>query len=83
LGREIERKFLVIGEGWREGVTERREIRQFYLARTDRATMRVRITGGRTAQLTVKGTAKGAVCAEYEWDIPLADAQALEELRSG
>jgi CYTH domain-containing protein len=45
--------------------------------------MRVRITGGRTAQLTVKGTAKGAVCAEYEWDIPLADAQALEELRSG
>ncbi len=83
MGREIERKFLVTGEGWRAGVSERREIRQFYLARTDRATVRVRITDGRAARVTVKGNAEGAGRAEYEWDVPLAEARAMEALRSG
>lgn len=80
---EIERKFLVAGEDWRAGVTAARTIRQFYLARTDRATVRVRITDGSSARMTVKGNAEGASRAEYEWDIPLAEARAMEVLRTG
>ncbi len=83
MGREIERKFLVTGEGWRAGMGAAREIRQFYLARTDRATVRVRIIDGRAARMTVKGNAEGAARAEHEWDIPLEDARAMEALRTG
>lgn len=83
MAREIERKFLVTGEGWRDAVTESRRIRQFYLARTDRATVRVRVTDDDTGRLTVKGSAAGASRAEYEWEIPVAEARAMEALRAG
>ncbi len=83
MAREIERKFLVTGEGWREAVTASRRIRQFYLARTDDATVRVRITDDAAARFTVKGTGSGASRDEYEWDIPLAEARAMEALRTG
>ncbi len=83
MAREIERKFLVANEGWREAVTGSREIRQFYLARTDRATVRVRISDGSAARMTVKGTSDGASRAEYEWDIPLDEARAMEAMRTG
>ncbi len=83
MAREIERKFLVTGAGWRQAASGLREISQFYLARTDRATVRVRILDGARARMTVKGNAAGASRAEYEWDIPLADARAMEAMRSG
>lgn len=53
MGVEIERKFLVVGETWRDHVTAGRKIRQGYLAR-DGNTVRVRRTEDR-AVLTVKG----------------------------
>lgn len=80
---EIERKFLVRNEDWRDAVTESHEIRQFYLARTGHAVVRVRIRGERRARLTVKGAGTGIERAEYEWDIPLDDARALAALAEG
>ncbi|WP_375261786.1 CYTH domain-containing protein [Palleronia sp.] len=83
MAEEIERKFLVTGDGWQEGVTERRAFRQFYLARSDSATVRVRITDDSSARLTVKGNRAGAARPEYEWDIPVEDAREMEALAAG
>jgi len=74
---EIERKYLVSGEPWHGfGGTE---IAQFYLASGNGATVRVR-TAGKQAWLTVKGPASGCVRAEFEYEIPLADARALRRI---
>jgi len=82
MGVEIERKFLVVGEAWREEVASHSDIRQAYLAVNDRNTVRVRIKDT-AAFLTVKSAAPALTRAEYEYPIPVADAEALLALRSG
>lgn len=72
---EIERKFLVKGDAWKAaavGVL----YRQAYLSTDKARTVRVRIAGER-AFLTVKGLATGLARAEFEYEIPLADAAAM------
>jgi adenylate cyclase len=69
---EIERKFLVKSEAWRNlavGVV----YRQGYLCTEPERTVRVRIAGDR-AYLTIKGATIGQSRPEYEYPIPLADA---------
>lgn len=77
---EIERKFLVTGTAWKQapGVV----YRQGYLNRDKARTVRVRVAG-ETAFLTIKGQSVGATRAEFEYPIPLADAQALLALSDG
>jgi CYTH domain-containing protein len=77
---EIERKFLVIGDPWRQGPGVR--VRQGFLNRDKQRTVRVRIAGGR-AFLTVKGISRGAARAEFEYEIPPADAEQLLQLCDG
>ena len=72
MGREIERKFLVQGDGWREGA-QGVLMRQGYLSRERERTVRVRLAGGR-GYLTVKGINEGISRLEYEYEIPAADA---------
>jgi adenylate cyclase len=82
MGIEIERKFLVAGDGWRPLVTRSQSLRQAYLA--DRgATIRVRIVDMRQAFLTIKGAAKALIRPEFEYEIPVADAVELMKLRIG
>lgn len=72
---EIERKFLVVGDAWRKlakGVV----YRQGYLSTVKERTVRVRMAGD-TGFLTVKGLSVGAKRAEYEYEIPVADAEAM------
>ncbi len=76
MGVEVERKFLVAGEGWREGVISATRIVQGYLAQTDSATIRVRASDDR-GFLTIKGRTMGITRAEYEYDIPVTDALAM------
>jgi adenylate cyclase len=78
---EIERKFLVAGDAWREGVDGVR-YRQGYLAASDAANVRVRSGGGR-GFLTVKGARAGVTRAEFEYEIPVADADAMIETLCG
>ena len=73
---EIERKFLVTGDGWRGAVTQRKRFRQGYLSRAARASVRVR-SDGSEARLNVKAAVKGAARAEYEYAIPVADADEI------
>jgi CYTH domain-containing protein len=79
---EIERKFLVINDGWRENATS--EIYyQGYLCSGSGRTVRVRIAG-KQAYLTIKGTLSGIGRLEFEYPIPVEDAKILlEEICEG
>ena len=74
---EIERKFLVTGEGWRRLATKSTQIRQGYLSSNAKATVRVRSKDDREALITLKGAVRGMTRAEYEYDIPISDAREL------
>lgn len=80
MGTEIERKFLVTDDTWRIG--EPTLYLQGYLNRDKHRTVRVRIAGSE-AMLTVKGITIGASRAEYEYSIPLADAEEMLKLCDG
>lgn len=82
MGIEIERKFRVAGEGWRQPPTAQTRFSQGYLSRDPARTVRVRLAGTR-AFLTIKGATVGATRAEFEYEIPPADAQALLALCDG
>lgn len=79
---ETERKFLVRGDAWRAGAS-RRLYRQGYLARSGQCTVRVRIVDNAAAWLTIKGASQGCSREEFEYAIPLADAEALLRLAGG
>jgi adenylate cyclase len=70
--QEIERKFLVRGNGWRDhgaGVP----YRQGYLSTVAERTVRVRLIRDK-GWLTIKGITVGATRAEYEYEIPADEA---------
>jgi adenylate cyclase len=72
---EIEHRFLVAPGTWypaSPGVP----IRQGYLTTTPECVVRVRIADSR-AWLTVKGRTEGARRSEYEYPVPLGDAEAM------
>jgi len=83
VAQEIERKFLVGSDRWRDSADAGRRLRQAYLAETDRAVIRVRIEEGGRAFLTLKSAAAVVVRDEFEYSVPLADAEALLRLRHG
>ena len=77
MGREIERKFLVVSDAWQGAATSSLLLRQGYLSSNAKATVRVRSKDDVRAVLTLKGPALGLSRPEYEYDIPIADAREL------
>ncbi|MBF0448896.1 MAG: CYTH domain-containing protein [Magnetococcales bacterium] len=75
MATEIERKFLVKNEGWR-GLGTGTVYRQGFLSTVKERVVRVRIAGDK-GTLTVKGASNGITRAEYEYEIPISDAEAL------
>ena len=75
---EIERKFLVLDDSWRDGA-EGVRISQGYLSQDPERTVRIRI-GGESAWLTIKGRTQGITRAEFEYEIPVGEARELLEL---
>ncbi len=75
MGQEIERKFLVVGHSWR-AIAQGEGMRQGYIPTQDARTVRIRQVGDR-AYLTLKGPAVGLVRPEFEYPIPLDDAQTM------
>jgi len=75
MGKEIERKFLVRGDSWRAGAHGKRYW-QGYLSTVKERTVRVRVAGDQ-GYITIKGITVGAARAEYEYEIPLADANQM------
>ncbi|MGH6782540.1 MAG: CYTH domain-containing protein [Sphingomonadaceae bacterium] len=80
---EIERKFLVVNDGWRAGTIASKAIRQGYLARGHPASVRIRVTDGVAAMLTIKSALAGGGRQEFEYPVSLADADALLALAEG
>lgn len=78
MGQEIERKFLVIGDSWRRAAVGE-VMRQGYIPTQDARTVRVRQVGDRAAYLTLKGSAVGLVRPEFEYPIPVEDAEVILE----
>lgn len=83
MGIEIERKFLLANDDWREAISASKHIAQGYLVDvralrdgTARASVRVRISGEQ-AWLNIKSVELGVARAEYELPLALADAQAM------
>lgn len=75
MGVEIERKFLVRNQDWKalgQGVL----LRQGYLSSAPERIVRVRIEGD-AAMLTIKGRTSGMTRSEWEYPIPIEDAQAF------
>ncbi|MEB0139119.1 MULTISPECIES: CYTH domain-containing protein [unclassified Undibacterium] len=75
MGVEIERKFLVVNQDWKTQ-TEGSLLRQGYISGEPGRIVRVRIEA-QQASLTIKGLATGIRCGEWEYPIPLADAEVL------
>jgi|LGOV01.1.fsa_nt_gb adenylate cyclase len=73
---EIERKFLLADDQWREQVLSKSKFSQGYLSLTPERTVRVRVADGR-GWLTVKGKSLGASRAEFEYEIPSTEAQQM------
>lgn len=82
MAKEIERKYLVLDQGYKNEATEAIEIAQGYLCRDPKRTVRVRIKG-RCAYLTVKGVTKGCVRDEWEYEINVDDAREMLRLCDG
>jgi adenylate cyclase len=75
MGVEIERKFLPTSEAWR-ALGQPLLLRQGYLSSDPARVVRVRVEGDQ-AWLTIKGKSVGATRGEWEYPIPLADANQL------
>lgn len=89
MGIEIERKFLVSGEGWRAAADKVTAMAQGYLsgppsmeAGGAKASVRVRVQG-EAAFLNIKSVQLGASRQEFEYPIPVDQARALLALCTG
>ena len=71
---EIERKFLLTSETWRDEVCEKIEIKQAYFCNTNKASLRVRITN-KDAFLSSKSMTRSITRHEFEYPIPKHDAE--------
>jgi adenylate cyclase len=83
MGFEIERKFLVRDDGWRNSVIRQANIRQAYLDSDANVSIRVRVRDNNSATLTLKTRWSKLRRREFEYDIPTADAEELISLRRG
>ena len=82
MATEIERKFLVVGDGWRAQAVRSETFRQGYITTGEhsRGSVRVRVSGQR-AWLNLKRATRGISRLEFEYPIPLEDAdQILDSL---
>lgn len=76
MATEIERKFLLRDASWRDTADSGTRFRQGYLVGAERASVRVRIEGDK-ANLNIKSATLGIHRQEFEYPIPLAEAEEL------
>ena len=73
---EIERKFLVANDEWRQSAVRSVSIRDGLIAVYKDRKVRVRISGD-IATIAIKGPRTGNVRPEFEYEIPIADAERM------
>ncbi len=79
MGQEIERKFLVKDFSFRDEAFRTDTIKQGYISVNPGKSVRVRIKN-KQAFLTIKGKTNGFTRAEFEYEIPLQEAQQMIEM---
>ena len=72
MGKEIERKYLVKGDEWKK-LAKGTSYKQGYLSTVKERTVRVRTIDDK-GFLTIKGITVGVSRTEYEYNIPVAEA---------
>lgn len=79
--QEIERKFLVAGDGYKQQASSQSRVVQGYISSARGRTVRVRIRDGR-GYLTIKGASNASGTTRYEWEreLPLEEAEELMRL---
>lgn len=78
MAQEIERKFLVVGDRWREQAVGQLYRQGYISTARPGQTVRVRVAGEQ-GYLTIKGPTTGITRTEFEYPIPLADANEMLE----
>lgn len=73
---EIEKKFLVLNDRWQADAGPGVRYRQGYLSESGPGSVRVRI-GGQRAYLNIKSATLAQQRLEYEYEIPLCDAEEM------
>jgi adenylate cyclase len=73
---EIEHKFLLTSEKWRDHVSRSAAMRQGYLTSNSNSSVRIRISGDK-AWLNIKSAIAGNRRHEYEYEIPVHDADEI------
>ena len=76
MATEIERKFLVVSDSWRPVADSGTRFRQGYLIGAEKASVRIRIEG-EEANINIKSATLGVRRQEYEYAIPLAEAEEM------
>lgn len=80
MGIEIERKFIMKSDEWKAHVTETHVIKQGYLQsgldNSQKSSVRIRISN-KLANINVKSAELSAIRQEYEYEIPLHDAEEM------
>ncbi len=79
MAHEIERKFLLANQDWRALVTGSFVLKQGYLSTTPKSTVRLRVKSDK-AMLTVKSKNTGIRRSEFEYEIPIRDAEEMLQL---
>ena len=78
MAQEIERKFLLVSDDWKQHISRSDYYRQGYLSGTEKCSIRVRIANDK-AYLNIKSATLGIQRTEYEYEIPLVDANDMME----
>lgn len=78
MAKEIEKKFLLKNDQWRESVLRSRQFIQGYLIGSEKASVRVRLEGEQ-AFINIKSATLDVTRDEYEYSIPVDDAREMLE----
>ena len=83
MAKEIERKFLLASDAWRDEIDRSERMVQGYLNDQGPVSVRARVAGTQ-AWLNIKSRTLGISRDEFEYEIPLADAERmLDHLTTG
>lgn len=76
MAKEIERKFTIINDSWKQAVSRSSRFRQGYMGTDDKASVRIRLEDDK-ANLNIKSATLGIQRQEYEYEIPITDANEM------
>jgi adenylate cyclase len=77
MGIEIERKFLLRDDSWRDMINSSERMKQGYLSQGEHRSIRVRVSGDNRAWLNIKSSRDGINRLEFEYPLPVEDAEEM------